>query len=168
MPINLSLGPYFDQLEEGTDFQNTLTVTETHIVLACGLFGDFNPVHMNAVYAGDSQFGRPVAPGPLTVGIMASALGNYFAGSAIANTGIAATFKAPVQAGDTITTTWTILRLEAKPKMPGGIVHLSGLCVNHKEILVAEAEATVAVRSGPEIKGMEGKEERSGALQPGR
>lgn len=167
MPINLSLGPYFDQLEEGTEFQNTLTVTETHIVLACGLFGDFNPVHMNAVYAEGSQFGRPVAPGPLTLGIMASALGNYFAGSAIANTGISANFKGPVHAGDTITTTWRIQRLDAKAKMAGGIVHLSGRCVKSDDIPVAKAEATVAVRSRPEAKDKE-EDVQGGTLQSGR
>lgn len=150
MPINLNWGASFDQLQSGNQFQSTLTITETHIVLACGLFGDFNPVHVNIEYARTTRFERPVAPGPLTVGIMASALGNYFAGTAIANTGIAATFKAPVHAGDTLTTTWTISRLEAKPKMDGGIAYLSGQCVNQKEQVVAEAEATVAVRTQPQ------------------
>lgn len=147
MPINLHWGAYFDQLQVNTQFQSTITMTETHIVLACGLFGDFNPVHMNAEYTRETRFGRPVAPGPLTMGMMGSALGNYFAGTAIANTGISATFKAPAQAGDTLTTTWTIQRLDDKPKLEGGIVFLSGQCINQTGKVVAEAEATVAVRS---------------------
>ncbi len=147
MPVNLNWGPYFNQLELQTQFQSSITVTETHIVLACGLFGDFNPVHMNLEYARQTRFERPVAPGPLTIGLMASALGNYFAGTAIANTGFSATFKAPVQAGDTITTLWTIVRLEEKPKMGGGMVYLSGVCTNQRDQVVAEAEAGVAARS---------------------
>ncbi len=147
MPVNLNWGPYFDQLEQGAKFQSTITVTETHIVLACGLFGDFNPVHMNAEYAKNTKFERPLAPGTLTIGIMGSAMGNYFAGTAIANTGINATFKAPVQAGDTITTTWTIERLEEKPKLKGGIAYLTGQCVNQHGVVVVEAESTCAVRS---------------------
>jgi 3-hydroxybutyryl-CoA dehydratase len=147
MPVNLNWGPYFNELKAEAQFQSSLTVTETHIVLACGLFGDFNPVHMNAEYAKNTRFERPLAPGTLTIGIMGSALGNYFAGTAIANTGINATFKAPVQAGDTITTTWTIVRLEEKPKLKGGIAYLTGQCVNQQGQVVVEAESTVAVRS---------------------
>jgi 3-hydroxybutyryl-CoA dehydratase len=147
MPVNLNWGPNFEELRQDTRFQSTVTVTETHIVLACGLFGDFNPIHMNAEYAKETQFERPLAPGTLTIGIMGSALGNYFAGTAIANTGISATFKAPVQAGDTITTTWTIVRLEEKPRLKGGIAYLTGQCVNQRGQVVVEAESTVAVRS---------------------
>lgn len=138
-------GKAFDEVALGDTFASALTVTETHIVIGGGLIGDSNPHHMNAEYAKASRFGTPILHGMLTSSIMGAAIGMFFHGTAIAYLEHRARFLAPVRAGDTLTTTWTIRELLDKPKHGGGIVVLDGAASNQHDEVVAEAHARILV-----------------------
>jgi acyl dehydratase len=138
-------GAWFDDVRVGDRFGSALTVTETHIVIGAGLIGDFNPHHMNAEFAKSTRFGTPILHGMLTSSIMGAGVGMYFHGTAIAYLEHRARFIAPVRAGDTLTTTWTVTDAIAKPRHGGGIVVLSGSAANQAGIVVAEAEARIMV-----------------------
>lgn len=138
-------GKAFDEVALGDTFASALTVTETHIVIGGGLIGDSNPHHMNAEYAKASRFGTPILHGMLTSSIMGAAVGMFFHGTAIAYLEHRARFLAPVRAGDTLTTTWTIKELLDKPKHGGGIVVLDGAASNQHDEVVAEAHARILV-----------------------
>ena len=75
----------------------------------------------------------------ITSALMGAPVGMYFHGTAIAYLEHAARFTAPVRAGDTLTTTWTVVELVAKPKHGGGIVVLHATCTNQDGVVVAEA-----------------------------
>ena len=139
-------GKHFDEVAIGTTFASTLTITETHLVLGAGLIGDFNPHHANEVYAKRSRFGTRVLHGMLTSAVMGAAVGMYFHGTAIAYLEHNARFLAPVRPGDTLTTTWTVVKLLAKPKHGGGIVVLKAAAVNQHGVTVAEADGKILVR----------------------
>jgi acyl dehydratase len=143
-------GRWFDELRVGDTFASALTVTETHIVVGAGLIGDTNPHHMNAEYAKTSRFGTPILHGMLTSSIMGAAVGMYFHGTAIAYLEHRVRFLAPVRAGDTLTTTWTVAELLDKPQHHAGVVALTGKAVMQTGVVVAEAEARMLVsrRSG--------------------
>ena len=138
-------GAWFDDVRVGDTFASALTVTETHIVLGAGLIGDFNPHHVNAEFAKTTRFGTPILHGMLTSSIMGAAVGMYFHGTAIAYLEHRARFIAPVRAGDTLTTTWTIAELIDKPKHDGGVVALTGVAANQDGVVVAQAEARMLV-----------------------
>lgn len=138
-------GKWFDDVHVGDTFASALTVTETHIVLGAGLIGDTNPHHMNAEYAKTTRFGTPILHGMLTSSIMGAAVGMYFHGTAIAYLEHRARFVAPVRAGDTLTSTWTIAELVDKPARDAGIVMLKGSAANQAGVVVAEAEARMLV-----------------------
>lgn len=138
-------GKAFDEVAIGDTFASALTVTETHIVIGGGLIGDSNPHHMNAEYAKASRFGTPILHGMLTSSIMGAAVGMFFHGTAIAYLEHRARFLAPVRAGDTLTTTWTIRELLDKSKHGGGIVVLDGAASNQHDEVVAEAHARILV-----------------------
>ena len=138
-------GKAFDEVAIGETFASALTVTETHIVIGGGLIGDSNPHHMNAEYAKASRFGTPILHGMLTSSIMGAAVGMFFHGTAIAYLEHRARFLAPVRAGDTLTTTWTIRELLDKSKHGGGIVVLDGAASNQHDEVVAEAHARILV-----------------------
>jgi len=138
-------GKWFDEVRVGDAFASALTITETHIVVGGGLIGDSNPHHLNAEYAKTSRFGTPILHGMLTSSIMGAAVGMYFHGTAIAYLEHRARFLAPVRAGDTLTTTWTITDLIDKPKRDGGIVVLTGAAMNQAAVAVAEADARILV-----------------------
>jgi acyl dehydratase len=44
-------GKWYDEVAVGDRFGASVTVTETHLVLAAGLFGDFNPLHVDEEFA---------------------------------------------------------------------------------------------------------------------
>lgn len=138
-------GKWFDDVRIGDTFTSALTVTETHIVMGAGLIGDFNPHHMNAEYAKGTRFGTPILHGMTTSSIMGAAVGMYFHGTAIAYLEHRAKFLAPVRAGDTLTTTWTIAEAIDKAAHGGGIVVLTGRAANQSGVIVVEAEARMLV-----------------------
>jgi acyl dehydratase len=142
-------GKWFDEVRVGERFARTLTVTETHLVLGAGLIGDFNPHHTDEEYARRSRFGTRILHGMITSAIMGAPARMYFHGTALAYLEHNARFTAPVRAGDTLTTTWTIVELLHKPKQGGGIVVLTGVARNQEGAVVAEALGKILVASRP-------------------
>lgn len=138
-------GRGYNEVKVGDNFETTMTLTETHIVMGAGLFGDFNPLHVNQRFAAQSRYGTRIAHGYLTTSFMAAQLGMVFHGTAIAYLEHTSRFTAPVRAGDTLTITWTVSALDDKPKHQGGIVTLSGLCTNQEGEKVADAEAKMLI-----------------------
>lgn len=138
-------GRGYNEIRTGDHFDTTMTLTETHIVLGAGLFGDFNPLHVDQGFAGKSRYGTRIAHGYLTTSFMAAQLGMVFAGTAIAYVEHTSRFKAPVRAGDTLTIVWTAVARDDKPKHDGGMVSLTGVCTNQDGTVVAEAEAKMLV-----------------------
>jgi acyl dehydratase len=61
-------------LEAGEEFWDALTVTETHVVLAAGIFKDPGPAHVNRLQADGSRWEAPIAHGTLLNGIMIGVL----------------------------------------------------------------------------------------------
>ena len=138
-------GKAFNEIKVGERFGSAMTVTETHLVLAAGLFGDFNPLHTNEEHGRKSRFGSRILHGPFTSALVSASVGMYFGGTAIAYLEHTCRFKAPVRAGDTLTTTWTIVEKQAKPKHRGGIAVLSGVCTNQEGEVVVEADGKILV-----------------------
>jgi acyl dehydratase len=145
-------GRWFDETEAGETFSTSLTVTETHLVLAAGLFGDFNPLHVDDAHAKRSRFRGRILHGPFTSALISAPAGVYFHGTAIAYLEHSCRFKAPVRPGDTLRTTWTITEKLPKPKHGGGIVVLRARCENQHGEVVAEADGKMLVASRKEKK----------------
>jgi acyl dehydratase len=141
-------GRSYNELQVGNAFESTMTLTETHIVLGAGLFGDFNPLHVNEQFGKGTRFGGRIAHGYLTSNVMAAQMGMLLHGTAIAYVEHCIRFKSPVRAGDTLTTTWTVTARDDKPKHDGGMVSFAGVCVNQEGATVAEAEAKLLVKNG--------------------
>lgn len=140
-------GKWYDEVKVGDRFTTSLTVTETHLVLAAGLFGDFNPLHVDELHAKESRYGGRILHGPFTAALVAAPVGMYFHTTAIAYLEHACRFKAPVRPGDTLATTWTVTALLPKPKHYGGIVVLQCECRNQAGEVVTEADGKILVAS---------------------
>ena len=138
-------GAWFDDVRVGDTFARTLTITETHLVLGAGLIGDTNPHHTDETYARQSRFGTRILHGMITSAIMGAPVGMRFFGTALAYLEHNTRFTAPVRAGDTLTTTWTVTELLDKPKQSGGIVVLRGVATNQERVVVAEALGKILV-----------------------
>lgn len=137
------VGKFFDELKQEETFGQSLTITTAHISQACGMFGDFNPLHSDAEFCAKTRFGEPILHGPMTSAFMSASIGMFFYGSAVAYLEHNCSFVAPVFAGDTLTVTWTITELLDKPKTNGGIAVLEAECVNQKNEVVARANGKI-------------------------
>lgn len=140
-------GRGYNELKVGDKFESSMTLTETHIVLGAGLFGDLNPLHVNESFGKTTRFGGRIGHGYLTSNVMAAQMGMILYGTAIAYVEHTIRFTAPVRAGDTLTSTWTVTAKDDKPKHDGGMVSFSGVCVNQDGTKVAEAEAKLLVQN---------------------
>lgn len=140
-------GKGYDEVQVGDDFGSAMTVTETHLVLAAGLFGDFNPLHTNELHGKQSRFGSRILHGPFTSALVSAPVGMYFGGTAIAYLEHTCRFRAPVRAGDTLTTTWTIVEKQDKSKHGGGIAVLRGVCRNQEGEVVVDADGKILVKN---------------------
>jgi 3-hydroxybutyryl-CoA dehydratase len=140
-------GKWYGEVKVGDSFGSSLTVTETHLVLAAGMFGDFNPLHVDEEFSKKSLFGGRILHGPFTSALVSAPVGNFFAGTAIAYLEHSCRFKAPVRAGDTLATKWTVTEKIDKPKHKGGIFVLTGQATNQRHELAVECEGKILVAS---------------------
>lgn len=140
-------GRGYNELKVGDKFESSMTMTETHIVLGAGLFGDLNPLHVNETWSRKGKFGSRIGHGYLTSNVMAAQMGMILYGTVIAYVEHGIRFTAPVRAGDTLTSTWTVTGKDDKPKLSGGMVSFSGICVNQDGTKVAEADAKLLVQN---------------------
>ena len=138
-------GKWYDEVKVGDAFGDCITVTETHLVLAAGMFGDFNPLHVDEAFAEKSRFGGRILHGPFTSALVSSPVGMYFAGTAIAYVEHACRFKAPVRPGDTLATRWLVVKKLDKPKHAGGIVVMKCEAKNQHGDVVVEADGKILV-----------------------
>ena len=140
-------GKWYDEVALGERFGTAVTVTEAHLVLAAGLFGDFNPLHVDEEFSKQSIFGTRILHGPFTSALVSAPVGMFFSGTAIAYLEHSCRFKAPVRPGDTLKSEWTVLEKLDKPRHKGGLFVLRGIATNQKGELVVEAEGKILVRS---------------------
>jgi len=140
-------GKGYNEIHIGDRFNSAMTVTETHLVLGAGLIGDFNPVHVNEQFARESRFGSRILHGVITSAIMGGPMGMVFHGTAIAYLEHNCRFRAPVRAGDTLHTTWTLVEKIDKPDHGGGVAVMEAKCVNQEGTLVAEASGKMLLRN---------------------
>ena len=127
-------GMFFEEFEIGQQIiTSARTITETDIVQFSGLSGDFNQIHIDAVYAGESVFGQRVAHGLLVLSI-ASGLAvqsGFMEGTIMAFREIENwKFSKPVFIGDTVHVELEITDLKALPRLGGGAVTLKLTVLN--------------------------------------
>lgn len=136
----------------GLELTGAATLTETHVVLAAGLFNDFNPLHMDETAAQAGPFGRRLVHGPTVLGIMQGTLGNAVMGTGIALLEASFRFLAPVFIGTTVRYVWRVVELHDKPHRHAGIVLLEGICRRaDDEVVVIRATDKLLVSDRPRV-----------------
>jgi len=93
----------FDDLHAGEKVTLSKTITEADGALYIAATGDFGPVHVDAVYAGATRFGKRLAPGIMVAGLCTSILTSELVGTIGVSIEDRFWFTGPVFYGDTIT-----------------------------------------------------------------
>jgi acyl dehydratase len=103
---------------------------------------DFNPIHFDAVYAAQTQFGKPIVHGIYVSGLISGILGSSLPGEGTIYMSQTLKFVRPVFVGEEVTAVVEVLTVrEDKP-----IAKLKTTCYNASGETVVEGEALVKFR----------------------
>jgi acyl dehydratase len=125
-------------MREGDTASVTKTVSEADLLLYAAVSLDTNPAHFDDEFAASGPFGRRIAHGMLTSGLISACLGTKLPGPGTIYLSQTLAFRRPVYIGDRITASVEILAIEGK-----GRVSLSTICRNQDGEVVVEGEARV-------------------------
>ncbi len=139
------IGRAFNELKVGDILSEKMTITETHVVRAAGLFNDYNALHTNELDMKNSRFGKRIVHGALMFSLMVGVYSKFFHDTDIATVEASVKFTAPVYIDDTVTMEWTINELDEKPKLNGGLVTLLGEIRNTEDTVQATFIAKLLV-----------------------
>jgi len=146
-------GRYFEDFKVGEEILTPArTITSTDIVNFACLSGDFNEVHTNFEYCKTTQFGEPIAHGPLVYAVMA---GLQYASGVNDGTLLALLqidewkMLHPVKHGDTIRLRARVLEKKESSKSDRGVVKFLRQCVKHDGTIAQEMKATMLFRRRP-------------------
>lgn len=137
-----------EALRRGTVSTASLTVTETHIVIGAGLIGGFQAVHVDHAYAREAGMKGAILHGSLTAAIMSTVIGRHLPAGGWTFLEQTTRYRAPVYAGDTLTSRWVVVDHREKPSLNGVMVEFSGECRNQHDLRVAEASAKILWKQG--------------------
>ena len=127
------------EMKIGDSASFTKTISETDVYLYAGISGDFNPAHINQTEAEKGMFGKRIAHGMLSAGLISAVLGTLLPGPGTIYMGQELRFTKPVAIGDTITATATVAELI--PEKNRAI--LDTVCTNQNGDVVIKGKATV-------------------------
>ena len=97
----------------GQKASRTMTVTADHVRAYAEITGDYNPLHFDEAFASRTKFGRLVAQGGLTTGILHALVAMDMPGPGTVFLSQNWKFTAPVYIGDTITAEAEVLSVHA-------------------------------------------------------
>ncbi len=123
----------------GDTASQSLAITEQGIRQFADFVGDRNPMHLDDAFAANTRFGRRIAHGMISAGLISAVLGTKLPGPGTIYLSQSLQFTAPVFPGDVVTATVTVTKLrEDKP-----IATLETVCTTENGEVVLRGEAVV-------------------------
>src|SRR6266536_5289941 len=102
---------YFEDLSVGMAETLSKTIASSDVVGFAQLTGDRNPIHLAEHFAAKTQFGKRIAHGLYTAGLISAVLGTRLPGPGAIYVSQTLNFRAPVKIGDTVEVTVTVAEL---------------------------------------------------------
>ncbi|MGI8727999.1 MAG: MaoC family dehydratase [Solirubrobacterales bacterium] len=142
-------GRYLEEFEVGAVYKHwpAKTVTESDDHLFCLITMNHHPLHINDVYASESQQGKNVVVGPYVYSVALGMTVGDISGKAIANLATEGlSHPAPVFHGDTLYCETEVLDVRPSSSKPDrGIVKVHTRVYKQDNTLVAEFKRTVLI-----------------------
>ena len=141
-----------EDIEVGASFQTSRrTVTEADIVAFAGVSGDFNPLHVDEIFAREqTPFGGRIAHGPLVLSMSYGLRSERDDWQILALASCERRFRAPVFPGDTVWGVCEVLERRASRSRPGtGFVTLGVSIHSDRGEVVQEGRDVLMVAARP-------------------
>ena len=147
-------GLYFEEFTVGQTFKHgiTRTITEADNVWFSALTHNPAPLHLDAEYMKNSEFGQPIVNSCLTLAFMVGiSVGDTTVGTTVANLGWdEVRFPKPLFHGDTIHIETQVLEVrDSKSRPDNGIVTLAHRAYNQHNDLVGECKRSALMLRKP-------------------
>jgi len=147
-------GLYFEEFTVGQTFRHGIrrTITEADNVWFSALTHNPAPLHLDAEYMKDSEFGQPIVNSCLTLAFMVGiSVGDTTVGTTVANLGWdEVRFPKPLFHGDTIHIESEVLELRDSNSRPdNGIVIFAHRAYNQNDDLVGECKRSALMMRKP-------------------
>jgi 3-hydroxybutyryl-CoA dehydratase len=130
----------YDEIKVGDNASFSKTITESDIHSFSSYTADFNPIHVDEVYATTSSLGKKmggrIAQGMLSASLFSTLVGMFIPGKGALYVSQTCYFKRPVKIGDTLRA-----ECEVVEKMDKNRVRLATRCRNQHGDIVVEGEA---------------------------
>ena len=132
-------------IKVGDTAEISRTITDADVRTFADLTGDHNPVHLDDDFASRTRFGRRIAHGMLSAGLISAVLANQLPGAGTVYLSQSLQFAAPVFLDDTVTARVTVIKVrEDKP-----LATLLTVCLNQRGELLLKGEAVVLFSTQP-------------------
>ena len=147
-------GLYFEEFTVGQMFRHQpgRTVTEADNVLFTTMTMNPQPLHLDAAFAAQTEFGQRLVNSLLTLGIAVGlSVGDTTLGTTVANLGFdKIEFPKPVFHGDTLYVETEIMdKRESRSRPDAGVVFFEHRATNQREELVARIRRAGLMRKKP-------------------
>ncbi|MFQ5880228.1 MAG: MaoC family dehydratase [Dehalococcoidia bacterium] len=135
----MSQNPPLAQVGEEAVFSKIVTAQDVEALVAAT--GDRNPLHLDAAFAARTRFGRTVAHGVLTMGLISAAVSGFFVKRNVNVILVGANhrFRAPVYMGDTVTARGRVRNFDPNRSL----VFLDTECTNQKDEVLITGEVVI-------------------------
>ena len=127
---------FIEDMEEGMSARLTRRLDEEAVRTFAALTGDVNPVHLDAAYAAETPFKRPIVHGMLTASLISAVLGTQLPGKGAIYVSQSSQFRAPVYVGDDVTAEVTVTAIDTRRRR---VTFATRCLVGDKEVLRGEA-----------------------------
>ena len=135
-------GKTYDEISVGDKAGFSKTITEADIHSFSAVSADFNPIHVDEVYAATSSLGKKVggriAQGMLSASMFSTLVGMYIPGKGALYVSQTCDFKRPVRIGDTLRAECEVLE-----KLEKSRIRMHTRCINQNGEVVVAGEAIV-------------------------
>jgi len=147
-------GLYYEEFSVGQIFDHpwTRTVTEMYNVLFSSLTLNVQPLHLDAHFAAETEFGQRLVNSIFTLGLMVGiSVNDTTLGTTVGNLGFTEIrFPKPVFHGDTLRAKTKVLSMrESKSRPTVGIVEFEHTCWNQRDEMVAICKRQAMMRKRP-------------------
>jgi acyl dehydratase len=144
-------GLYYEEFEVGKEFNHALsrTVTEADNINFSLLTMNPQPLHIDAHFSAQTEWGKPLFNSLITLAIMIGmSVQDTTLGTTIGNLGMSdVTFPKPVFNGDTLRSrTKVISKRESKSRPGAGLVEFEHTCLNQDGVVVAVCRRMAMMR----------------------
>lgn len=126
-------------VQVGDSHTITRQITARDVETFADLVGDHNPIHLDEAHAATTRFGRRIAHGMISAGLISAAIANGWPGAIYLSQTLE--FRAPVYLDDTVTARVAVTAVRSdKP-----IVTYHTACYNQDDNLLLEGQAVCLI-----------------------